>query len=88
MFGYNTLVATCIDEEGLDIGDVDLIVCFNALKSLIRLFRRMGRTGCKRQGRIVLLMTEGKQERTLRDGELKQRRICKTLTQLSMGKEH
>ncbi|CAF1378592.1 unnamed protein product, partial [Didymodactylos carnosus] len=77
--GYNTLVATCIGEEGLDIGDVDLIVCFDALKSPIRLIQRMGRTGRKRQGRIVLLMTEGKEERTLRDGELKQRRIYKTI---------
>ncbi len=56
--GYNVLVATCIGEEGLDIGSVDLIVCFDALKSPIRLVQRMGRTGRARQGRIVLLMTE------------------------------
>jgi len=60
--GYNTLVSTCIGEEGLDIGDVDLIVCFDAHKSPIRLVQRMGRTGRKRQGRIVMLVTEGKEE--------------------------
>lgn len=60
--GYNTLVATCVGEEGLDIGDVDLIVCFDAHKSPIRLVQRMGRTGRKRQGRIVMLVTEGKEE--------------------------
>jgi ERCC4-related helicase len=27
---FNTLVATCIGEEGLDIGEVDLIICFDA----------------------------------------------------------
>jgi len=60
--GYNTLVSTCIGEEGLDIGDVDLIVCFDAHKSPIRLVQRMGRTGRKRQGRIVMLVTQGKEE--------------------------
>ncbi|XP_054758508.2 Fanconi anemia group M protein-like [Lytechinus pictus] len=59
--GYNTLVSTCVGEEGLDIGDVDLIVCFDAHKSPIRLVQRMGRTGRKRQGRIVMLVTEGKE---------------------------
>ena len=56
--GYNVLVSTSIGEEGLDIGSVDLIICFDALKSPIRLVQRMGRTGRARQGRIVLLMTE------------------------------
>ena len=56
--GYNVLVSTSVGEEGLDIGNVDLIICFDALKSPIRLVQRMGRTGRARQGRIVLLMTE------------------------------
>ena len=50
-------------EEGLDIGDVDLIVCYDSHKSPIRLVQRMGRTGRKRKGRIVMLVTEGKEER-------------------------
>lgn len=58
---YNTLVSTCVGEEGLDIGDVDLIVCYDAHKSPTRLVQRMGRTGRKRKGRIVMLMTEGKE---------------------------
>jgi len=66
--GYNTLVSTCIGEEGLDIGDVDLIICFDAHKSPIRLVQRMGRTGRKRQGRIVMLVTEGKEEQVRRCG--------------------
>ena len=59
--GYNTLISTCVGEEGLDIGEVDLIVCFDAHKSPIRLVQRMGRTGRKREGRIVMLITEGKE---------------------------
>lgn len=60
--GYNTLVATCVGEEGLDIGEVDLIVCFDAHKSPVRLVQRMGRTGRKRTGRIVVIVAQGKEE--------------------------
>ncbi len=60
--GYNTLISTCVGEEGLDIGEVDLIVCFDAHKSPVRLVQRMGRTGRKRSGRIVMIMAEGKEE--------------------------
>ena len=38
--GYNTLVATCVAEEGLDIGEVDLIVLYDVAKSPIRLVQR------------------------------------------------
>ena len=58
--GYNTLVATCVGEEGLDIGEVDLIVCYDVSKSPIRLVQRMGRTGRKRAGRIIVLVTEAR----------------------------
>lgn len=61
--GFNTLVSTCVGEEGLDIGEVDLIVCFDAQKNPIRLVQRMGRTGRKRQGRIVVILSEGREER-------------------------
>jgi Fanconi anemia group M protein len=64
--GYNTLVSTCVGEEGLDIGDVDLIICFDAHKSPIRLVQRMGRTGRKREGMIVMLVTQGKEEQVRR----------------------
>lgn len=63
--GYNTLVSTCVGEEGLDIGDVDLIICFDAHKSPIRLVQRMGRTGRKRKGRIIMLLTEGREEQVM-----------------------
>src|SRR5688572_33414307 len=59
---YNVLVATSIGEEGLDIGQVDLIVCYDASSSPIRMLQRMGRTGRKRAGRIVLLLMQGKEE--------------------------
>lgn len=59
---YNTIVATSIGEEGLDIGEVDLIVCYDSSSSPIRMLQRMGRTGRKRAGNIVLLLMRGKEE--------------------------
>ncbi|KAF5515625.1 ATP-dependent DNA helicase MPH1 [Colletotrichum siamense] len=59
---YNVLVATSIGEEGLDIGQVDLIVCYDASSSPIRMLQRMGRTGRKRAGNIILLLMRGKEE--------------------------
>ena len=59
---FNVIVATSIGEEGLDIGSVDLIVCYDASASPIRMLQRMGRTGRKRAGNIVLLLMRGKEE--------------------------
>ncbi|CAN6620181.1 ATP-dependent DNA helicase Mph1p [Trichomonascus vanleenenianus] len=59
----NTLVATSIGEEGLDIGEVDLIVCYDQSKSPIRGLQRMGRTGRKRNGRIIMLMAENEEKK-------------------------
>ena len=58
----NILISTCIGEEGLDVGQVDLIICFDAHKSPARLIQRLGRTGRKRSGRVVVLLTEGKEQ--------------------------
>jgi ERCC4-related helicase len=62
---YNTLVATSIGEEGLDIGEVDLIVCYDSKASPIRMLQRMGRTGRKRAGKIIMLQMEGKEVEAL-----------------------
>ncbi|XP_012371814.1 Fanconi anemia group M protein isoform X2 [Octodon degus] len=78
--GYNTLVSTCVGEEGLDIGEVDLIVCFDAQKSPIRLIQRMGRTGRKRQGRIVVILAEGREERTYNQSQSNKRTIYKAIS--------
>ncbi|UZJ54810.1 hypothetical protein CBS101457_004130 [Exobasidium rhododendri] len=59
---FNVLVATSIGEEGLDIGEVDLIVNYEAVKNSVRMLQRIGRTGRKRNGRIVVLMSEGLEE--------------------------
>lgn len=33
----NTLIATCVGEEGLDIGEVDIIICYDSGFSPIRM---------------------------------------------------
>lgn len=59
----NTIVCTCVAEEGLDVAAVQLIVCFDiANRSPIRLAQRMGRTGRHQIGKIVILVTEGREE--------------------------
>ncbi|KAJ8292257.1 ATP-dependent DNA helicase mph1 [Rhodotorula toruloides] len=60
---YNVLVATSIGEEGLDIGEIDLIICYEANKSPIRMLQRVGRTGRARDGHIIVLMAEGREEK-------------------------
>ncbi|KAH7281773.1 hypothetical protein KP509_36G062700 [Ceratopteris richardii] len=59
MGGFNTIVATSIAEEGLDIMEVDLVICFDANISPLRMIQRMGRTGRKRDGRVIVLASEG-----------------------------
>ncbi|KAK7248032.1 DNA repair nuclease [Aureococcus anophagefferens] len=58
----NVLVATCIAEEGLDIGG-------RHVGSPIRLVQRMGRTARKRAGRVVLLMGPGEDRKFEAGGE-------------------
>lgn len=54
--GFNVIVATSIGEEGLDIMEVDLVICFDANVSPLRMIQRMGRTGRKHDGRVDILL--------------------------------
>ncbi|XP_039749561.1 uncharacterized protein LOC120626222 isoform X2 [Pararge aegeria] len=64
----NTLVCTCVAEEGLDVGSVDLILCFDiSTRSPVRLVQRCGRTGRERGGQVHILVTEGREHQTLLD---------------------
>ncbi|KAJ6249582.1 fanconi anemia group m protein [Anaeramoeba flamelloides] len=77
---YNTLVATCIGEEGLDIGEIDLIICYDANLDPKRTVQRFGRTGRKRQGKVVVLISEGVEERNYTRAKEKKKYIDHTLT--------
>jgi len=56
---YNTLVATSVAEEGLDISEVDLVIFYDTVPSSIRTIQRRGRTGRKKEGRVIILMAKG-----------------------------
>ncbi|XP_043265489.1 ATP-dependent DNA helicase MPH1 [Colletes gigas] len=63
----NVLISTSIGEEGLDVGEVDLIICFDISQhSPTRLVQRMGRTGRRRDGHIIILVTDGREHETLK----------------------
>jgi ERCC4-related helicase len=48
----NCLVSTSVGEEGLDVGEVDLIINYDSATSAVRSVQRSGRTGRKRKGRL------------------------------------
>ncbi|KAH0792947.1 Type III restriction enzyme, res subunit family protein [Histomonas meleagridis] len=76
---YNTLVSTSIGEEGLDIGEVDLIICYDAQKSPVRTIQRMGRTGRHQDGHVIFLLTESTQN-LLHNAENAQNTISSLIT--------
>ncbi|KAG8759890.1 3'-5' DNA helicase [Serendipita sp. 396] len=59
---YNVIVATSIGEEGLDIGEVESIVCYDTSKAAIRTVQRAGRTGRKKAGKVEVLLTKGRED--------------------------
>ncbi|KAH8384522.1 hypothetical protein KR200_003494 [Drosophila serrata] len=64
----NILVATSIGEEGIDVGEVEMIVCFDICSSNpTRFVQRIGRTGRKKNGEVVMLVTEGREQQVLKD---------------------
>lgn len=54
---FNILVATSIAEEGLDIPATDLVVLYEPVPSEIRTIQRRGRTGRRRAGKVVMMIT-------------------------------
>ncbi|KAJ7042488.1 hypothetical protein C8F04DRAFT_1076096 [Mycena alexandri] len=76
---FNVLVATSIGEEGLDIGEVDLIVCYDAQKTPIRMLQRLGRTGRKREGTVHVLLAEGREEHNMDKAKVTYKEVQKTI---------
>ncbi|MHA1380244.1 MAG: helicase-related protein [Candidatus Helarchaeota archaeon] len=56
---FQVLAATSVAEEGLDIAQCDLVVFYDCIPSGIRTIQRRGRTGRRRDGRLVYLYTAG-----------------------------
>ena len=56
---YNTLISTSVGEEGLDIAECDLVIFYDIVPSAVRSIQRRGRTGRKKEGKVLFLMAEG-----------------------------
>ncbi|KAF9270443.1 P-loop containing nucleoside triphosphate hydrolase protein [Marasmius fiardii PR-910] len=76
---FNVLVATSIGEEGLDIGEVDFIICYDAQKTPIRMLQRLGRTGRKRAGVVHVLLSEGREEQNLEKAKTTYKEVQKSI---------
>ena len=59
---YNTLIATSIGEEGLDISGANLAIFYDCVPSEIRAIQRAGRVGRLESGRIIQLITKDTRE--------------------------
>lgn len=80
---YNTLVATSVAEEGLDIPATDLVVFFEPIPSEIRSIQRKGRTGRKHAGRVVILMAKGSKDEAYHwSSNRKERQMITTMKNL------
>ena len=75
----NTLIATCVAEEGLDIGNVDLIISYDCLASPIRMIQRFGRTGRMNDGQVIVLIAKGEEENKFRLSKKNSKNIMNAL---------
>jgi Fanconi anemia group M protein len=82
---YNTLVATSVAEEGLDIPATDLVVFFEPIPSEIRSIQRKGRTGRKHEGKVVILLAEGsKDEAYFWSSNRKEKQMVRTMENIDL----
>ena len=72
---YNVIVATSVAEEGLDIPATDMVVFYEPIPSAIRSIQREGRTGRRRAGRIVVLVTKGTRDETYSFSSTRKKRV-------------
>ena len=55
----NTIVATSIAEEGLDIPEVNAVIFYEPVASAIRTIQRTGRTARLMKGKLFMMITKG-----------------------------
>jgi len=83
---YNTLVATSVAEEGLDIPATDLVLFYEPVPSEIRSIQRKGRTGRSHAGKVIVLVAKGtKDEAYYWSSHRKEQNMNKKMRQLANG---
>ncbi|MCD6589791.1 DEAD/DEAH box helicase [Candidatus Woesearchaeota archaeon] len=55
---FQCLISTSIGEEGLDIPEVEVVIFYEPIPSIIRHIQRRGRTGRHKEGRVIVLYTK------------------------------
>ena len=55
----NTIIASSIGEEGLDIPEVNAVIFYEPIPSAIRKIQRAGRTARLMKGKLIILLTKG-----------------------------
>ncbi|MBD3189207.1 MAG: DEAD/DEAH box helicase [Candidatus Heimdallarchaeota archaeon] len=84
----NCLVATSVGEEGLDVSECDLVVFYDCVPSAVRSIQRRGRTGRKREGRVIVLIAKGtRDEGYFWASKHKERKMRKNLRELEKYKD-
>lgn len=84
----NVLITTSVCEEGIDVGDVDLVICFDMnSKNTTRFVQRIGRTGRKRNGKVLMLVTEGKEEEALMSVIETKKKLNKSIASSNLVKD-
>ena len=76
----NTIVATAIGEEGLDIPEVSAVIFYEPIPSAIRKIQRAGRTARLSPGKLIILMTKDTRDIAFHyASSAKERKMYKTL---------
>lgn len=83
---FNTLIATSVAEEGLDIPSTDLVIFYEPVPSEIRSIQRRGRTGRNAVGRVIVLISRGtRDEGTYRVSQAKEKKMYRTMNDMKDG---
>jgi len=86
----DVLVATSVAEEGLDIPRVDVVIFYEPIPSEIRSIQRRGRTGRRKLGRAIVLISKNTRDEAYywasRRKENKMREVLEGLKKDKLGK--
>lgn len=86
---FNTLVATCVAEEGLDIPKVDEVIFYEPIPSAIRTIQRGGRTGRLEKGVVTILITKNTRDEGYYWSAIhKEKRMYQALKDIKENLEH
>ena len=79
----NTLCATSIGEEGLDIPEVNSVIFYEPVSSAIRSIQRRGRTARLDKGELIILITKNtRDQRSYFTSRSRERKMGKSIEEI------